>query len=123
MTERRKTLLWVLVFALLAGVLLVFVLRLRSGGGTTAQVWQGGELVAELDLTEDTTLELTSPQGGSNTVLVRDGQVFVIAADCPDQVCVDHGPAESGSPIVCLPNELVISLVGESSEGADARVG
>ena len=59
------------------------------------------------------TVMIFSPAG---PVTVAGGEVFVSQADCPDQVCVLHGPLRrTGGPIVCLPNRLSI----EWAAGAD----
>ena len=68
-----------------------------------------------LDLRQDTVFTVEGP-AGENTVTVAGGEVFVSQADCPDQVCVLHGPLRrTGGPIVCLPNRLSI----EWATGAD----
>ena len=53
-----------------------------------------------------------------NTCRIEDGEVFMSAADCPDQICVNsaHINAHGGS-IVCLPNKVILKIVsGESQE-------
>ena len=45
-------------------------------------------------------------------------------ASCPDQVCVKHGFLSSkATPIVCLPNKIVILYSGSVSETVDAVAG
>ena len=60
-------------------------------------------------------------QNGTNTVTVRDGKVAVTQADCPDHYCMDRGWCDSGTPIVCLPNRLVLKFVGKQT--VDGAVG
>ena len=44
-------------------------------------------------------------------------------ADCPDQICVEHGPLRpGGTPIVCLPNRLSIQWI-ERDAAVDAVSG
>jgi len=54
-----------------------------------------------------------TPGGGHNVVTVKDGRIAVTQANCPDHYCMDRGFCNSGSPIVCLPNRLVIEFSGE----------
>ena len=118
-----KTRTWLLLFAALALVLAALAFRPKADGAR-AEVWSDGTLVMTLDLTRDGEYDVESAfSGGHNTVIVRDGQVFVSQADCPDGICVAHGPAQAGSPVVCLPNRLIVSLTGGEQEGADAAVG
>lgn len=106
---------WLLV---LGGVCAVCVLcaallpRLFTPG-TSARVVQNGVVLRTLSLTEEQEFTLDAPNGGSNTVTVRDGRICVSHATCPDQVCVKQGWVDrAGTPIVCLPNALVIEIQG-----------
>ena len=116
---------WALLFVGLFAVLAVIALLGRGGSGApAAEVYSDGELIMTLDLSRDETYTIRSQNGGSNTLEVRDGCVYVTEADCPDGVCVRHGAAKAGSPIVCLPNRLVISLrTDRETEAADVTVG
>ena len=71
-----------------------------------------GDALDEIDLTEVQSaysFTVTGKDGLTNTVLVEPGRIRVERADCPDQICVKHGPLTSGGgPIVCLPNRLSI---------------
>ena len=108
-----------LLAALLALLLAVWFLPRRRG--TQAAVYQNGALVQVLDLTKPQRLTVTGP-AGENVIVAENGTVFVESADCPDQVCVRHGPLGAGGPIVCLPNRLVIEFV-RAPEGPDAVSG
>ena len=98
---------WILIFAAIIAICLA-VWLLPRGGGDKALVYQDGALLYTLDLRQDRMLTVTGP-AGENTITVADGEVFVSHADCPDQICVQHGPLQQrGGPIVCLPNRLTI---------------
>ena len=98
---------WILIFAAIIAICLA-VWLLPRGGGDKALVYQDGALLYTLDLRQDQMLTVTGP-AGENTITVADGEVFVSRADCPDQICVQHGPLQKrGGPIVCLPNRLTI---------------
>lgn len=107
-----KTRTWIVLFAGVAALCLVLsaVLRLSGRDARTAELLVDGALVQTLDLSRDQTLPLRT-QWGENTICVKDGEVFVTAASCPDGVCVEHGAARAGDPVVCLPNRLVVRLV------------
>lgn len=52
--------------------------------------------------------------GGSNVVLVEDGAVSVISADCPDHDCVRRGRlSRPGDTSACLPHRFLIRVAGE----------
>ncbi|MCL1845631.1 MAG: NusG domain II-containing protein, partial [Defluviitaleaceae bacterium] len=54
---------------------------------------------------------------------VRDGQVAFIESDCPDQFCVHAGfQGRSGRIVACLPNRLVLSIIGGSASVDDLDI-
>ena len=65
------------------------------------------------------------PEGtGYNLVSITDGVVVMEAADCRDQICVQHKPISSkGESIICLPHRLVVEIVGGENEAADFQDG
>lgn len=86
----------------------------------TAEIYVDGRLEHTIDLnkvTEGYTIELAH-----NTILVGHGEIRMLSADCPDQVCVRQGVITNATyPIICLPNRVEIRIVGES--GIDAVTG
>ena len=106
---------WILTFAAIIAVCLL-VWLLPRGGGQTALVYQDGTLFYTLDLRQNRTLTVTGP-AGKTIITVADGEVFVSHADCPDQVCVQHGPLQkNGGPIIGLPNRLTIEWAENASQ-------
>lgn len=80
---------------------------------TMAEVYQDGKFLQTLRLDEPVGYTLFSSNGGSNTIVVQDGRICVSQATCPDQVCVKQGWVNTdATPIVCLPNGLVIQVKG-----------
>ncbi len=48
---------------------------------------------------------------GNNTIIINNGSVDVVDADCPDFVCVNTKPAaQVGDMIVCLPHRLIVEI-------------
>jgi hypothetical protein len=54
---------------------------------------------------------------GTNVVHIERGEAYMLSADCRDQICVLHAHLVSGgqnhgdTPIVCLPNRVVIKWI------------
>lgn len=62
---------------------------------------------------------------GEYAVEVEKGRVRMLAAGCPDQLCVRQGWTDrAGRPIVCLPQRVVVYLedVAPAAEGIDILV-
>ena len=110
----KKTGFWLLILGILLAVCIAAALLIGSGGeGRTAEILLDGELYAAVDLRKEQTFTVTS-EWGSNTVIVENGAIRVDTATCPDHVCIKQGACSGGTPIVCLPNRLVIQFSGGS---------
>ena len=126
MWKKQST--WIILIAMLLLTAAVTWVVLRvSGGGNTARITLDGKEIRRIDLsavTEPYEFDVES-SSGINRVRVEPGKISVISADCPDGVCVAHGPiSKSGSPIVCLPHRLVIEILREDgSDAPDAEIG
>ena len=127
-----KTKTWIALIAAIAAVCLGLSAFLLLSGGDAgyAQISSGGKVVKTVNLRIDQQFTVTGETGGSNTVTgetggsntvtVRDGRIAVTEADCPDHYCMERGFCSGGTPIVCLPNRLVIRFLGEQSVDAAA---
>jgi hypothetical protein len=61
---------------------------------------------------------------GELTVEVRDGRAAVAFADCPNHVCVRTGwRSRAGDVIVCVPNRVIVCILGKQQEGIRAITG
>ena len=95
--------------------------NLTRSHGRQVEILQDGKILYTLDLAQAEDQTFTVTYGGrSNEIEIRDHQIRVKAADCPDQICV-HMDWLEAAPIVCLPNRLSIRYAdGESASGLDA---
>ena len=93
---------------------------LRHPGGDTVEILQDGKVLYELDLARCSDQMIEIPyQGSFNTIQVQGGRIRVLEAECPDQACVHMGYlSDTGLPIVCLPNRLVIQYTQTKADGA-----
>ena len=118
-----KTKYWIGIVALLLVLSLglgLWLLRPREPKGQVLVV-QDGQVVEVLDLGENQVLTFTGSNGGTNTVEVRDGKVAVTQASCPDHICMAMGWCDSGLPIACLPNGLILTFTEDA--GVDGAAG
>ena len=113
-----KTKYWIILFAVIGAVCIALSLPLFSQEQARfARITSRGETVKTVDLSIDQEFTVD----GKNTITVKDGAIAVTWADCPDHYCMKRGFCTGGTDIVCLPNRLVISFVGEQE--VDAAVG
>ena len=87
------------------------------------EIIQDGNIIYTLDLnkSKDELIQVEF-NGHKNIIQIKDKQISIIEADCPDKTCVNMGILKSAfTPIVCLPNHLVIQYVNDDKE-IDATV-
>ena len=118
---------WIVVFSFVALLCLgiwLFISNVSSPSKVVG-IYKDGSLVEKIDLNSVTgEREITlSGDLGDNVILVSNGHIEMKSADCPDKICVEHGELKSSSsPIVCLPNKVVIKFE-ENTDGTDAKTG
>lgn len=86
-----------------------------------ALVYSKNELVGKYILSENYENEFTINSGvGHNTIKIKDKKIWIEEASCPDQICTHQGKISSdGEIIVCLPNQLLIKIEGNSNNDID----
>ena len=106
-------------------LLLALVLYLILGAVRTV----GGEVVVRVDGVETERHALTADgtyplNGGSNILVIGEGQAWLSEANCPDLLCVRQGKIRyTGQSIICLPNRLTVTVEGGEPDEVDAVVG
>lgn len=113
-----KTKTWIILIAVVAAVCIFLSLPLFSQEQARfARITSKGQVVKTVDLSVDQEFTVD----GSNTVTVKDGKIAVTWASCPDHYCMKRGFCSGGTDIVCLPNRLVITFLGDQE--IDAAIG
>lgn len=113
------------VIALAVVTALLFYLPKAQGGQLTAVITQHGQTVRTVALTGlDKELVIPLDDGTYHlTVRVSGDAAYIADSDCPGQDCVHTGAiSRAGQSIVCLPAQVVVSLVSTSSD-VDAVLG
>ena len=104
----------VILLVVLAGGMYIGNQIMNRKPAVIVEVSVDGVVVEELDLSKDTEFVMKGYQGGTNTLVIEDGQVYITDATCPDKVCIHQGKINrSGEMVVCLPNLMIAKIVGE----------
>jgi hypothetical protein len=114
---------------ILAGILLVaaiaafLMLKQRQAAqtveGPVAVVTVNGQETGRYPLSSDGIFPLN---GGSNILVVSDGEAWVSEANCPDKICMGMGKiSHSGEFIACMPNGVLIIVENSDETAPDAR--
>ena len=79
--------------------------------------------VARLDLAIDQTTLVKGPLGLTK-VEVKKGRARIVRSPCKNKVCIKSGYIRYADRLaVCIPNRIVVRIVGETHRGVDAVVG
>ena len=103
---------------LVAALALFFGLRSRqardTGTGAQAVVTVEGREIGRYPLKKNGTFPLN---GGTNILVVENGEAWVSEANCPDKVCMGMGKiSRNGEFIACLPNRLLVVVEGAAED-------
>lgn len=84
-------------------------------------IYQEGAQV--IPLNQDKTVSVKGPLG-ETSVEILNGGVQVCLSPCPNHDCVAKGRVSlPGEVIVCAPNNLVVRITGQQTDGIDALNG
>ena len=123
MKKHARDVLLIALIMLIGGVIALCLLLTRKTGAFV-EVRVDGSVVSVYPLDEDAEYLIEGAHGGSNRLIIRNGEAWVESASCPDGLCMNMGHIRyKGASIVCLPNKVVISIAGEADEDVDAVVG
>ncbi len=110
----RKADILLVGFLLISAALSFIIIRAGSTDGAYAVVWVEGAESSKYRLSRNGTYVLN---GGTNTMVIKDGKVHMEDAQCPDKLCIHMGTISyTGQAIICLPNKLVITIEGVPGE-------
>jgi len=88
-----------------------------------AIIYYNGQVYEEVSLNEEREIEIVTDIG-RGLVKVHDHGIEMIESDCKDEICVHTKMAKkNGDMIVCLPNKIVIEVVGQQEVEIDAISG
>lgn len=116
---------WLIGIILVLALVSLLALQLMPFGEDpiTATVKVQGRIVDTRELSEkgdSKTLEVKGPLGIS-VIQVEGEQIRMLSSPCPDKLCVKQDwIAKPGEVVVCVPNEISVSLEGD--DGLDAII-
>ena len=107
----------VIASLLLLSLLALLFITLTRKEGAAVEITVDGDVVATYSLFKNGEYELN---GGTNTLVIENGVAYMDYSSCPDHVCERKGKIRyAGQTIVCLPNKLTVTIIGETDESVD----
>lgn len=99
----------VLAVLLIAAALAIYFMT--NPTGSEVYIYKDGKLLEAVSLSVEKTVKIDE----HITVKISGGAAYVLKSDCKGQDCVKAGKiSKAGEMIVCLPNKVVLKIVGDS---------
>ena len=115
-----------LILTLIICTLIIFGINIRRSfhKGNLAKVTVNGKIFGEYSLEKDETITIyDSKKHRIGLLEIKDHKIRMKDADCPDHLCVKMGSISSkDATIICLPNEIMVEIIGDSDPKYDSIV-
>ena len=107
---------------LLMGAVIALFIILTAQDGSYAEILIDGKVSARYPLDHELVRTIHT-ENGDNTIVIKDGGVFMKDADCPDKICINMGTIrKKGQTIICLPHKLVVEITDGKEMDTDVIV-
>ncbi len=118
----KKADIFLLIGLIVLGLGTGFLTFSGSVTGSKVSVTVDGKPYGIYSLSEDQTIEID--RGGHvNHITIKDGTVQMSYSSCKNQRCVHEGAiSRTKDSIVCLPNKVVVEILGDKNSGGDVDV-
>lgn len=115
--KKKRDIIFIGVILVVALIAFFVVDKFIKKDGNKVVIKVDGEIVKIVNLTDTNNIIVNGYDGGTNTVVIENGTVYMTEADCPDKICVNTGKiSKIGETIVCLPHRVVVEIQGEVSQ-------
>lgn len=123
---RKRDAVFLVILAAVGAMLLAVYIFAPKSPGIWVEISVDGDISGRYRLDQAQTIEISGtgadPEGSvTNRLVIADGKADMTEADCPDHICVEHRPiSNAGETIICLPNKVAVTVVGEEEKELDA---
>lgn len=122
MKKHRNDLFLIAGLMLSSLIILLVTFHVRESGAYV-KVTVDGTFYGEYPLSQDAEIPIRNGQN-YNLLVIQDESAYIKEASCKNQLCVHQGKIRyDGQSIICLPNKVVISVIGGEKQKVDAVSG
>lgn len=114
--KKKDKILMLILFGL-AGICLAVVTFFPTGNKDMVRIRVNEEVYGEYSLSEDQKIKINE----TNVCEISGGEVRMIQADCPDQLCIHQKALDKKGQgtIICLPNKVVIEVIRSADKAGE----
>lgn len=110
---------WIMLVSILliSGLLFLIFTSFYGKPAAMVKVTVDGEVYGMYSLKKKHRIDINE----TNTFVIKENEVDMIEGNCPDQICVKHkNISKNKETIVCLPNQIIIEIIGGEESELDA---
>ena len=117
----RNDMIFMAVLVVIAAAVFVFFSATGKESGAYVLVTIDGETYGTYSLKTEQEIPITQDGVTTHVLVIRDGFADMTEADCPDKFCVhQRAISKNNETIVCLPNRVVVQVMGSEESGFDS---
>lgn len=112
----------ILIFSIIViSLLSVTIILITSKQGNYVTIKQNGTITAVLQIDKNQKYNIYNENNEiENTILIENGQVSMIYANCPDKICEKHKAIKNNNEsIICLPNKVIVTVTNNLENEVD----
>jgi hypothetical protein len=98
-----------IIIVILLGISLMLFREITKKESNYAYVYYENKIIKEIDLRIDDTYNVTG-YNGDIVIEVKDKKIRVKEENSPLHICSMQGWVSDNTPIVCLPNKVIIKM-------------
>lgn len=112
-----------IIAVIVLAIVLSFVIKSFSKENLVAEIYFDGKVVDKINLSAKEEKEIITGQNNKTVIIAKDGEIYFSSSCCEDEICVKSGKLnKNGDFASCLPEKVVVKVVGEKDENIDAIV-
>lgn len=96
-------------------IILVLIKLIFFKTGNYAYVYYENEIIKKIDLRINST-HTVNGYNGEVVIEVKDNKIRVKEENSPLHICSRQGYVSDSTPIICLPNKIIIKIENKSSD-------
>lgn len=117
MIRKYKKDIWIILGLIVVSAFILLIFEFTKKEGDYVVVIVNGKITETYDLHTDTEVVLSYQEGSYNILEIKNHQAAIIQASCPDKLCCkQHAISKANETITCLPNKVVIKIIGEKED-------
>lgn len=112
----------ILIFSIIViSLLSVTIIFITSKHGNYVTIEQNGTITTVLQIDKNQKYNIYNENNEiENTILIENGQVSMIYANCPDKICEKHKAIKNDNEsIICLPNKVIVTVTNDLENEVD----